>query len=140
MKRNSKMSLALHALGHLGQDVDRKLTSETLAAQNETNSVVVRRVLGQLREAGLVSSEKGRDGGWSLARSPREITVADVYIALGEPFMTAAAKGEDNPPDCKVEAALHHVVDSALADAEALLIGRLKAVTIADISRGFPAM
>lgn len=138
MKRNSKMSLALHALGHLGQDVERKLTSETLAAQNETNSVVVRRVLGQLREAGLVSSEKGRDGGWSLARSPGEITVADVYIALGEPFMTAATKGEDNPPDCKVEAALHHVVDSALADAEALLIGRLKAVTIADISRGFP--
>ncbi|QPH53965.1 Rrf2 family transcriptional regulator [Pontivivens ytuae] len=136
MKRNSKLSLALHALGHLGLEPDRRFTSEELAVQNATNAVVVRRVLGLLRQAGLITSETGRTGGWTLSRSADTITVADVYCALGSTLLPRDGDGPDNPADCQIEAALHGVVDLALQDAEKALIARLEQVTIGDLSRG----
>ena len=68
MKRNSKLSLALHTLSHMAGDPDRMRTSVDIAEHAGTNPVVVRRVLGGLREAGLLISERGRSGGWRLAR------------------------------------------------------------------------
>ncbi|MEL6745325.1 MAG: Rrf2 family transcriptional regulator, partial [Pseudomonadota bacterium] len=73
MKRNSRLSLALHTLGHMAGQPDRVQTSAEIADHAGTNAVVVRRVLGRLREAGLLVSEKGHAGGWQLARAPSGI-------------------------------------------------------------------
>ena len=59
MKRNSRLSLALHTLGHMAGDPESMQTSADIAEHAGTNPVVVRRVLGKLREAGLLTSEKG---------------------------------------------------------------------------------
>ena len=135
MKRNSKLSLALHALGHMAAAPDRPLTSAEIAAHNETNPVVVRRVLGLLRNAGLLTSDKGHYGGWMLARPAKEISLADVYLALGERFMRPAPDGDDNPPGCLIEAALHGRVDAALNAAEDVLIDRLRQTAIDELAR-----
>lgn len=132
MKRDSKLSLALHALGHLAR-AEGPLTSEAIAVHNRTHAVVVRRVLGRLREAGLVASEKGHAGGWRLAQPPESVTVADVYRALGERMLVPVTLGA--PPGCAIEAALHAVVDGALLEAEALLVARLATVSLADLAR-----
>jgi Rrf2 family protein len=132
MKRDGKLSLALHALGHMAR-APAPLTSEAIAAHNGTHAVVVRRVLGRLREAGMVASGKGHAGGWRLARAAETISVAEVYRALGERAL--AAPRLDAPPGCAIEAALHDAVDGALAEAEALLLARLAAVSVADLAR-----
>ena len=62
MKRNSRLSLALHTLGHMAGDPDKMRTSSDIADHAGTNPVVVRRVLGKLRQAGLLTSEKGHAG------------------------------------------------------------------------------
>lgn len=131
MKRDGKLSLALHALGHMAR-AGGPLTSEAIAAHNGTHAVVVRRVLGRLREAGLVVSEKGHAGGWRLAQAPEAVTVADVYRALGERVLAPVTLGA--PPGCAIEAALHAVVDGALLEAEALLVARLAMVSLADLA------
>ncbi|MEL6680981.1 MAG: Rrf2 family transcriptional regulator, partial [Pseudomonadota bacterium] len=92
MKRKSRLSLALHTLGHMAGEPERVRTSADIAAHADTNPVVVRRVLGRLREAGLLISEKGHSGGWRLARSPHEITLADVYLALDESLIATDAE------------------------------------------------
>ena len=135
MKRNSKLSLALHALGHMASDPERPRTSVEIAAHNETHPGFVRRVLGLLREAGLVASEKGHAGGWTLARAPDAITLADVYVALGERFLRAEPKGEDSPVTCEVERALRGEVEIALDRAEATLVMELERTTIATLAR-----
>lgn len=134
MKRDSKLSLALHALGHMAATPDTPLPSEALALIGPTNPVVVRRVLGLLRDAGLVTSAKGHAGGWRLARVAARITVADVYRALGEGLDPAPGNGPDNPATCAIERALHRHWDVAVAEAEAALLDRLSKVTIADLS------
>ncbi len=133
MKRNSRLSLALHALGHMAAVPDRPCLSADIADHCETNAVVVRRVLGALREAGLVTSEKGHAGGWRLARPAPEITLGDVYKALGESILRADRESGQNPPQCRIEATLLNCVDDALDEAERALVDRLRQVTIADL-------
>ncbi len=133
MKRDGKLSLALHAMGHMAAS-EAALTSEAIASHNGTHAVVVRRVLGRLREAGLVTSEKGHAGGWRLARPAAGIAVADVYRALGERVLAPVPLGA--PPGCAIEARLHAAVDRALGEAEALLLDRLAEVSVADLAAG----
>ena len=135
MKRDSKLSLALHALGHMANAPDTALRSEELAKIGPTNPVVVRRVLGLLRDACIVTSAKGHDGGWRLARAADAISVADVYDALGEPFFAKHAKGIDNPPHCAIERSLHSTMQSALSRAEAVLKADLAQFSIADLAK-----
>ena len=133
MKRNSRLSLALHALGHMAGDPARMRTSAQIAAHAGTNPVVVRRVLGRLREAGLLIAEKGHAGGWRLARAPERITLADVYLALDERLAPAA---EEAAPRCAVEHALERRMAAVMDEAERALIERLGAMSIAEAREG----
>ncbi len=131
MKRNSRLSLALHTLGHMAGEPDRKRTSAEIADHAGTNPVVVRRVLGRLREAGLLKADKGHTGGWRLARSPNDITLADVYLALDERLVATAR--DEGAPSCAVEHALQSRISAVLEDVERSLIRRLAATTIVEV-------
>ena len=129
MKRNSRLSLALHALGHMAGEPDRMRTSAQIAEHAGTNPVVVKRVLGRLRAAGLLVAEKGHAGGWRLAKPPSEITLADVYLALDERL---APPMEEAAPRCDVEHALERRMGRVMEEAETALVARLAAMSIAD--------
>ncbi|MEO0863048.1 MAG: Rrf2 family transcriptional regulator [Pseudomonadota bacterium] len=131
MKRNSRLSLALHTLSHMAGSPDRLRTSSDIAEHAGTNPVVVRRVLGKLREAGLLTSEKGHAGGWRLARKPQDITLADVYLALDERMVATDETNET--PTCSVEHALHERVSGVLEEIEESLVRRLAETSIAEV-------
>lgn len=131
MKRNSRLSLALHTLGHMAAEPERPRTSADIADHAGTNPVVVRRVLGRLRQAGLLTSEKGHAGGWQLARAPQEITLADVYLALDEHLIATGDEGD--APSCSVENALRRRVATVMKDIERSLIERLASTTISEV-------
>ena len=112
-------------------DPESMQTSADIAEHAGTNPVVVRRVLGKLREAGLLTSEKGHAGGWRLARGPDAITLADVYLALDESLV---APGEQEVASaCSVENILQKKVASVLEDVERSLVEQLAATTIAEV-------
>ena len=67
MKRDSRLSGVLHVLLHMAEHRAPR-TSEQLAKAMQTHPVVIRRILGGLRDAGFVHSEKGHGGGWTIAR------------------------------------------------------------------------
>ena len=131
MKRNSRLSLALHTLSHMAGDPGRVRTSAEIADHAGTNPVVVRRVFGRLREAGLLTSEKGHAGGWRLARDPKNISLADVYLALDESLISTGT--ENHTPACSVEHALQQRVLSVMEEIEQSLIERLSETTISEV-------
>lgn len=106
------------------------MTSEVLARAMGTNPVVVRRVLAGLREQGMVRSERGHGGGWTLGRDPDAITLRDVYDALGGPDLLAMSNRTD-APDCLVEQAVNAALGDAFDEAEALLLRRFGEVSLA---------
>lgn len=135
MRRDSKLSSVLHTLLHMAHS-DRPLTSEELAGCLRTNPVVVRRVLGNLRDLGYVDAVKGHRGGWSIACDLSQITLRDLYEAIGAPSIFALGNRMENP-GCLVEQAVNAALGSAFDDAEALLLSRFGAVTLAHLSADF---
>src|SRR5438132_3114866 len=82
---NSRMTVAVHALAWMAlaqRQGHAVLTSDQVAASVNTNPVIIRRSLGDLRRAGLVIVRHGTGAGWSLARTPAEISLLDVYDAV----------------------------------------------------------
>jgi Rrf2 family protein len=75
---SSKLSVGIHILTVLALYPEEPLTSEQLACSVNTNPVVIRRLLGLLREAGYVGSKTGVGGGWSLVVESERITFLDV--------------------------------------------------------------
>ena len=135
MRRDSRLSGVLHVLLHMAA-ADRPTTSEDLARAMQTNPVVVRRVMAGLRDAGFVRSEKGHGGGWSVARDLAAVTLRDVYEALGSPEPFAMGHRTE-APTCLVEQAVNAALDGAFRDAEALLLARMGAVTLASLADDF---
>jgi DNA-binding IscR family transcriptional regulator len=85
-----------------------------------TNPVVVRRTMAALRDAGYVISIGGRGGGWSLTEEFSQLTVADIYRAIGPSAVFAFGPADDNP-SCPVEAASNKFLLEAMASAAQLL-------------------
>ncbi len=137
MKHDSRLSGVLHVLLHMAE-AKGPVTSETMALAMQTNPVVVRRVMAGLREAGLVRSEKGHGGGWTIGRDLAAITLRDIYDALGEPALFAIGNRTE-APGCLVEQAVNAALDDSLAAAEGLLLARFGAVTLAALSADFHA-
>jgi DNA-binding IscR family transcriptional regulator len=135
MRNDSRLSRMLHVLLHMARH-DGPMTSETIAAMLGTNPVVVRRTMAGLRDAGYVRSEKGHGGGWVLACDLARVSLLDVHRAVGGPRLFAIGNEHDNP-DCLVEQVVNEAVEDALREAEALLIARLGAVSLAELARGF---
>ena len=132
MRRDSRLSGVLHVLLHMAEHRG-PVTSEVLAKAMHTNPVVLRRVMAGLRDQGFVRSEKGHGGGWTLARDLSQITLRDIYAALGSPLLFAIGNRTDTP-DCLVEQAVNAALDATFRDAETLLLARLGEVTLAMLS------
>lgn len=135
MKRDSKLSSVLHVLLHMAHS-DRPLTSEELAGFLQTNPVVVRRVLAGLRDLGYVDSVKGHGGGWSVTCNLADVSLRDVYDAVGAPTMFAMGNRIETP-ECLVEQAVNEALNDAFQAAHALLIARLDSISLADLSADF---
>lgn len=123
------MSGVLHILLHMAQQ-DGPVTSDILAQAMDTNPVVVRRIMAGLRSAGYVRSDKGHGGGWTLTCDLEQVTLRDIYDALGEPTLLAIGSRTETP-GCLVEQAVNAALNQAFHDAETLLLASFGTVTLA---------
>lgn len=98
---NSQFAIAIHILALLAQAGDELVTSECMAGSVNTNPVFIRRVLGFLSRAGLVTSQPGAGGGWRLQRDPASITLLEVYHAVNGGQVLAMHHSQPNP-DCLI--------------------------------------
>ncbi|WP_429806890.1 Rrf2 family transcriptional regulator [Ensifer sp. B1-9] len=135
MKKDSRLSSVLHALLHMAERGE-PLTSDELAICMRTNPVVVRRTMGFLRDAGIVSSARGHAGGWAITADLKTVTLRQLHETLGEPAIFAIGNRQEMP-ECLVEQAVNAALDTAFAEAEALLLDRFAHVTLADLAEDF---
>ena len=97
MKLSTKSTYGLRAMLNIALGGDRGAVSITDIVKREgISSSYLEQLLNKLRREGLVKSVRGPDGGYVLARKPREITVGDVVKTLEgsmSPVHCAAAGG-----------------------------------------------
>lgn len=99
-----------------------------------THPVVVRRLLAGLRDAGLLEATKGRAGGWRVARPLDEISMGDVFEALGRPGQPEPHETRDHP-GCSVEGAVNRTLTGVESEALKLILSRYEAMSLGDIAR-----
>ncbi|NYT36564.1 Rrf2 family transcriptional regulator [Allopusillimonas soli] len=138
MRNDSRLSRMLHVLLHMGRR-NQPFTSEQIAKMLDTNPVVVRRTMAGLRRAGYVRSEKGHGGGWTIACDLKEVTLLDVHNAVGGPKLFAIGH-ENGNPSCGVARVVNTALGDVLSQAEALIIGKLSAISLADLANEFDAI
>lgn len=131
MRTDSRLPRVLHVLLHL-EHADAPMTSEQIGQMLGMNSSLVRRTMAGLRNAAFVSSAKGHGGGWYLAKPLKEITLAQVYDALGQPTLFAVGQSDD-APTCLLERAANAATENALIAAREVFTSALAKTTVADL-------
>ena len=134
MQITSKFTAAVHILTCIdifgGQ---MRVTSDFLSGSTGVNAVIVRNVLGQLRNAGIVETRQG-SGGAHLAKALDEITLYDIYKAVDCVDDEGLFHFHENPnADCPVGRNIHKAMDDRLQTAQAALENELKSTTLAEI-------
>ena len=135
MQVGSKFTIGVHIITAIDyfKEMDR-VNSEFLAGSIGVNPVIVRTVISQLREAGIVQTQRGSSGA-ELAKRLDEITLYDIYKAVGS---VDTEEGlfhfhEQPNPECPVGRNIHKVLSYRLIEAQKAMEDRLKATTLADI-------
>lgn len=134
MQISSRFTIAVHMLACM--DVfkeDYKITSDFLASSINVNPVIIRKILSQLKEAGLIEVKRG-PGGAAIARPLEEITLLDVYHAVDCLEENILFHFHENPnPDCPVGRNIHYILDDRLIQVQKVMEQELKSMTLADI-------
>ena len=136
MQISSRFTLAVHILICLDTfGNSHKVTSDFLAGSTNVNPVVVRRILGQLKNVGLVHIARG-SGGATMTKPLAQISFLDIYNAVecighGELFHF-----HENPnPHCPVGGNIHKMLDGKLLQVQQAMERELKSITLAEIKK-----
>ena len=134
MQITSKFTAAVHILTCIDIfDGQMRVTSDVLSGSTGVNAVIVRGVLGQLRNAGIVETRQG-SGGAHLAKALDEITLYDIYKAVDCVDDEGLFHFHENPnADCPVGRNIHKAMDLRLEAAQAALENELKSTTLAQV-------
>ena len=134
MQISSRFTVAIHIFSCINTfENEYKITSDFLASSIQVNPVIIRKLLGQLKEAGLIEVKRG-SGGASLAKEPGEITLLDVFNAVESLDDGKLFHFHENPnAECPVGRNIHRVMDGRLEAAQAALENELKSTTLAQV-------
>ena len=142
MSSSSRFVVATHILA--GLHVMRKArfmeaaTSDIIAQSVNTNPVVIRRILGQLKRAGLVDSQSGARGGFSIAKPVKRISLLEIYRAVEEGCLFHFHYAEPSQI-CPVGSTIRDALHDVCSEAESAVEGVLGAKTLMDVVRDMMA-
>lgn len=136
MQISSRFTIAIHMLTCMETfQEDYKITSDFLASSINVNPVIIRRILSQLREAGLIEVKRGT-GGATIRKPLEEVTFLDVYQAVECVEENALFHFHENPnPNCPVGKNIHNILDGRLHQVQAAMERELNSITLADVIR-----
>lgn len=134
MQISSRFTIALHMLTCMEKFKEEyKITSDFLASSINVNPVIIRRILSQLKDAGLIEVKRGT-GGAAVIQPPEKITFLDVYRAVECIEENTLFHFHENPnPKCPVGRNIHSILDGKLIRVQEAMERELDAITLSDV-------
>jgi len=123
MRVSTRFSDAIHILAFINIYADAHLTSDLIASSVETSPVVVRRLMGKLRQAGLITTTPG-SAQPALAQPLNKITLLTIFYAIEGDKPLLAVDPKTNP-DCIVGGNIQSVLGQVYQDAQTAAEARL---------------
>ncbi|MCR5782172.1 MAG: Rrf2 family transcriptional regulator [Clostridia bacterium] len=137
MQISSRFTVALHIFTCVEVFKDEyKVTSDFLAGSINTNPVIIRKILTQLKNAGLIEVARGT-GGITITKPLKEITFYDVYEAIEPVENGDLFRFHENPnPECPVGRNIHALLDQKLQAIQGAMEDEMKRYAIEDLRTG----
>lgn len=134
MQITSRFTIAVHIITAIDYFKDsEKVTSSFLAGSVGANPVIVRNVMGNLKEAGIIDISQGKSG-IALAKRLDEITFYDIYKAARCVNEEGLFHFHENPnTDCPVGRNIHRAVDGKLLKVQQAMEAEMKQITLLDV-------
>jgi Rrf2 family protein len=129
---SAKADYAIRAAVELAAAADGPVKGERIAQAQQIPVNFLENILGDLRNAGLVASRRGAEGGYWLARPAAEISLADVIRAVDGPLANVRGVRSEQVTYAGTAEPLRDVWVAVRAS----LRGVLENVTLADLARG----
>jgi Rrf2 family protein len=135
MASNCRFAFAVHVLSVLALHSEEPLTSDMLAQSVNTNPVVIRRLLGELAEAGMVETQRGPGGGTRLARPAQEITLLEVYKAVSGEIEPFGEHPHEPAQSCAVGREIRRVLEDVAARAKTAVEREYSSISLAQVAQ-----
>ncbi|HYY31245.1 MAG TPA: Rrf2 family transcriptional regulator [Chthoniobacterales bacterium] len=132
--QNCRFAFAVHVMAVLARRESDCCPSSRLAKTVNTNPVVIRRLLIDLQEAGLISTVRGPLGGATLKRNPEKVTLRDIHAAVDQ-GNTFATHPNEPLAECPVGKNIGKVMQRIQERANRALARELEKTTLADVLR-----
>lgn len=135
MQITSRFTIAVHIIAAIDYFNDKeKVTSKFLAGSVGVNPVIIRNVMGELKDAGIIDISQGKSG-ITLARPLDQITFYDIYKAVDS---VNDEEGlfhfHENPSAaCPVGRNIHKSVDGKLTEVQDAMEDEMKKITLAEV-------
>lgn len=129
---STRFSMAVHTLSLIAVS-PQDCTGDYIAGSVNTNPVVIRRIMGMLKRAGLVEVRAGV-GGAALLKEPGRITLLDIYRAVDATDENQLFRMHEKPNfDCPVGRNIEQALQAELKDAQSAMERRLAQTTLAQL-------
>ena len=134
MQIPSRFTIAVHILTATAYFREsRKVTSSFLAGSVGANPVIVRNIMGQLRDAGLIETRKGASG-IDLAQPLEDMSLLDVYRAVECVDESGLFHMHEHPSaECPIGRVIHASMEGPLRSAQDALEAELSRTSVADV-------
>jgi len=137
MRISTKFSVAVHALLLVATEKE-PCTSALIAGSVNTNPVVIRRIIGLLQKADLLSGIRGKSG-YVLKKQAKEITLLDIYNAVAVTESMQLFSIHENPNiECDIGASIQFLLETIMNEAQSAMETVLKAVTLEHLIQKIP--
>src|SRR6266571_1993382 len=130
--KSVQFAVAAHIMAALGYFPGEEISSTILADSVNADPTFVRKSLSKLSKAGLVVTKRGKSGASMLSRSPRQITLLDIYRASAAP-PTFAIHSYPVEKRCPVSCNIKGCMSSVLKKAQDSFENSLDGITLADV-------
>jgi len=132
MSLSTRFPVAVHILAFLATKPDDYISSKSVSKSVATNPVAIRKILGMLAKAGLITSQAGIKGGTRLAKAASKIRLLDIYNAVEQ---TPLFQMHTPHPKCPLAKGLTPELEKVFDSVSEAVKQKLAELTLAEVAK-----
>ncbi|MEI7729508.1 MAG: Rrf2 family transcriptional regulator [Verrucomicrobiota bacterium] len=134
MKLTLRSEYALRALAVLGMSYEQPVVPiETISSQQHIPKRFLEQILNDLKNAGIVESRRGTNGGYRLAKPPEQISLASVIRHLDGALAPVRCVSENFYQQCSCPDEARCGIRSIMKEVRDAIVKTMDNITVADL-------
>jgi Rrf2 family iron-sulfur cluster assembly transcriptional regulator len=109
------------------------VTLSGISVRQDISLSYLEQLFGKLRRHDIVESTRGPGGGYNLVKTPADVTVADIIIAVDEPIDATQCGGKQNCHDIGQEMGVRCMTHDLWATLNSKMVDYLESVSLKDL-------